>query len=253
MKNLIFLILISCAFSGQNPPLGWYAKSLGSSNAATSAAISDSLAAAHSWLAKAPTGPSANTTGLRFLYNTGGSDPDNATPGSVWIDNAGVLHYRTTEFDGSFINTNTGDNAENAWVTANFLPLTGGTLTGFTAFTTTGSLGQNVTTGQYLYFKPADGKWYKTDADAQATCIGAMGFALEDGSTDETISIQYDGSYTESNRFTLGVPYYVSASAGDLTETKPSTSGQFVVPACVALTVSTCHMKAEWFGGVQVP
>jgi hypothetical protein len=73
----------------------------------------------------------------------------------------------------------------------------------------------------------ASGAWVAVDADAEATTKGLIGMALGTSPTTNGLLVHGVG-YLSHNPGTAGDVLYVSATAGQLTGTQPSTTGQFV-------------------------
>lgn len=86
--------------------------------------------------------------------------------------------------------------------------------------------GESITVMDLVYFK-SDGKWWKTDADAEATTAGLLGIALETKSADQAMKVCLWGYVRDDtwNWTTLGDTLYAdTATAGGLTATAPSGS-----------------------------
>lgn len=80
----------------------------------------------------------------------------------------------------------------------------------------------------------SDGNWDDADADAEAT-VGQLAIALEAGTGTKALllsGIMRDDTWN----FTPGVQLYVSTTLGEITETAPSASGDFVQVVGYALT-----------------
>jgi len=91
-----------------------------------------------------------------------------------------------------------------------------------------GTLGETVAAYDALYLK-SDGKWYKAQADgSKQPCLG---IAMESGAADDQIRVFRVGKVTNSgwSWTTPGNPLYLSpTTAGEITETKPSSNVQVV-------------------------
>lgn len=96
--------------------------------------------------------------------------------------------------------------------------------------------------GQLVY-PSAAGTVNLADADA-VTTANVIGFAPDDVSAAATGSYQTNGlltltdwsAATGSATLTAGSRYYLSATAGRMTTTPPSSAGQFVVPVGTAIS-----------------
>tara|TARA_S200002703_G_scaffold7107_1_gene7520 strand:+ start:359 stop:1516 length:1158 start_codon:yes stop_codon:yes gene_type:complete len=73
----------------------------------------------------------------------------------------------------------------------------------------------------------ADGKYDPADASAESTAKGMLGVALDAGNDTEIINIMIKGSYT-TTALIPGSEYYLSESAGAITDTKPSATSSIV-------------------------
>jgi hypothetical protein len=111
--------------------------------------------------------------------------------------------------------------------------------------------GAALAAGDVVYLKSADGKWYDAKADAAATSgpvlIGICPAAISSGSTG---TILIDGVMEKTGwGLTAGSAYYVSpATAGAITATAPSTSGQQVRVVGHALSTVDLyfHPSVDW-------
>lgn len=81
--------------------------------------------------------------------------------------------------------------------------------------------GETLATRDAVYLKVSDGKAWKTDADDLAT-IGFIGFVESGVSSGATVKIRVAGIMTGFSALTPGSVYYVSATAGGITDTKPT-------------------------------
>jgi len=94
-----------------------------------------------------------------------------------------------------------------------------------------GVLGDTIAFGDLLYLATADQRWEKADADAETTAGDVMlAIALEAGIDGDTKKLLLRGFVREDDwAFTsYGQALYVSATAGSMTQTAPSTTGQIV-------------------------
>jgi hypothetical protein len=106
-----------------------------------------------------------------------------------------------------------------------------------TGLTIDGTFGSNAYTGDImgLMVLSADGSWDSADADAEAT-VGQLAIALEATDTGTGALLLWGIAENASWSFTAGDQLYVSATAGDITSTAPSASGQFVQVVGYAIT-----------------
>ena len=132
------------------------------------------------------------------------------------------------------------------------LPLAGGTMTGnitmgdnrviidstvadgtVSGITTTGNAGSAMVVGDVIVLLTSDNEWHPANADdgaADNLGTGMLGIALTAGSSG-AIDILLQGFAMVSGVFefaTAGAPLYLDDTAGDMSETAPSASGDFV-------------------------
>ena len=105
------------------------------------------------------------------------------------------------------------------------------TVTGTTHFETQGDivyLGSGSTTAGELCYLKADGAWAATDADAVATSGGVL-LALALGTDPDADGMLLRGMFTlDHSPGTIADELYVSTTAGDITGTAPSGTGDIV-------------------------
>lgn len=67
-------------------------------------------------------------------------------------------------------------------------------------------------------------------ADASSASVGkrAVGYVLANVSNSASATVYFDGTITGLSGLTIGVPYYLSGTAGAITPTAPTTSGYTV-------------------------
>jgi hypothetical protein len=89
-----------------------------------------------------------------------------------------------------------------------------------------------------LVYLNANGKWLEADADATGTSINLLGIALEAKTDTQAMNVALSGSFVRDDTFnwTIGVPLYVSGTIGEMTETKPTGSGDVVRTVGYAVT-----------------
>lgn len=74
--------------------------------------------------------------------------------------------------------------------------------------------GETYTAGMYVY-KKSDGKWWKAQSDGVAAEAGVKGMALADSLVAGAAALVGVGEITiGSHGITVGLPYYLSATAG---------------------------------------
>ena len=95
--------------------------------------------------------------------------------------------------------------------------------------------GEAFTTGQLLFLSSSN-QWYIADADAAATSTPLLGIALKDaGAANDLIAVLLEGHYSTdayhdqvATPATPGSPLYISTTAGNVTETAPTGTGDVV-------------------------
>lgn len=81
-----------------------------------------------------------------------------------------------------------------------------------------GIAGEAISSGQWVYFKESDGRWYLTDANTQATVKNVrIGMAKGAGTTGNSISGGvFVGGIEKTGTYVAGTTYYLSNTAGAL-------------------------------------
>jgi hypothetical protein len=79
--------------------------------------------------------------------------------------------------------------------------------------------GEALTAGDVVYLKSSDGKWWKTDADAEATSSGQVGVVVANADAEAAVQVRIRGPIADTG-LTVG-PYYLSGTAGAKTATAP--------------------------------
>lgn len=81
--------------------------------------------------------------------------------------------------------------------------------------------GEALSARDAVYLNTSDGKVYKCDAD-DLTKIGFIGFAQEAASLNASVNVIYDGHMPGFSGLTINATYYLSATNGEITATKPT-------------------------------
>ena len=104
--------------------------------------------------------------------------------------------------------------------------------------------GESVVFGEVCYIK-SDGKMWKADADAEATSY-CIAIALESISADASGSFLLIGvARDDSWAWTVGSPIYLSTTAGAMTQTAPSGSGDIVQILGIATHADRVYFKPD--------
>lgn len=113
----------------------------------------------------------------------------------------------------------------------------------YSGFVESGTVGEAVSFGDVLYLKFSDGKWWKAKADASAT-TPAQRMALASISANASGTLLIQGN-VRNDAWTLAanVIYLSAATAGLMTTTKPSTTGNQVQTLGTAKTTTTLYFN----------
>lgn len=111
----------------------------------------------------------------------------------------------------------------------------------------TGTLGETLAFGDTVYFKAADSKWWKTDADAEATCGNVkVGMVVVAGAADDARKILLQGKVRADSKFptmTIGAPVYFGTTAGEVQVAQPSGTDDVIRIAGYANTADELYFK----------
>jgi hypothetical protein len=111
--------------------------------------------------------------------------------------------------------------------------------------TLSATAGETVALGDVCYLK-SDGKFWKADADAQATADGMLAMATAAISADATGVFLLQGLYRDDTwTWTVGGKLYVGATAGNPTQTAPSTTGQIQRIVGYALSADVAYFGPD--------
>jgi len=115
--------------------------------------------------------------------------------------------------------------------------------------------------GQVVYASSAtDVNKAAANADATAKPIGLATAAISSAAsgsiqTSGVITLttgQWDALCGTTGGLTVGTVYFLSATAGLLTSTAPSTSGHYVSPVIVALSTTEASIVIDWTNRIKV-
>lgn len=126
-----------------------------------------------------------------------------------------------------------------------------------------GTAGENLTAGQAVYISPGTGvdsgrttgRLYKTDVGTTNGAVRSafIGFVVTTVTTGNAATVVTEGLATNQTGLTLGLPYYLDpATPGGVTATKPTTSGQYVVPAGMAVSTTVLQINSALGGSASV-
>lgn len=98
--------------------------------------------------------------------------------------------------------------------------------------------GESLSAGDFVYINTSDSnKVYKADADAGAKF--AIGYVLASAADEAAVTVYFEGINDQLSSLTVGAHYYLSATAGAVTATKPSSAGQTVYYIGTAISTSS--------------
>ena len=96
--------------------------------------------------------------------------------------------------------------------------------------------GATITVGKLCYLA-SDGDWELTDADVETTTKGMLGISLEGSTNGNDMKTLLQGFFRDDSfAFIAGDTLYVSTTAGGITNTAPTTAGDFVRVIGYAIT-----------------
>lgn len=100
--------------------------------------------------------------------------------------------------------------------------------------------GEALVAGNFIYI---NGSGQVMKADATAIGKKAVGYVLSAVSSGATATVYFDESNTGLTGLTAGSTYYLSATAGGVTTTPPTTAGQIVQELGVATSTTSIHVN----------
>jgi hypothetical protein len=133
-------------------------------------------------------------------------------------------------------------------------------VSGSTSQFRSGTAGEDLTAGMWVYLKTSDNKYYGADADAtavglDANCKNVAGVVVVGGATGATISIQTAGDYICGGTVVPGMVYLLSGTKGGFCPTGVATTlvaTDYVTQVGIAISNSALHILI-YSTGVQVP
>ena len=96
----------------------------------------------------------------------------------------------------------------------------------WSGITTSGVLGDTIAKGDLCYLNNDDGRWELADANLSDGYDKVLGICLDDGADGDTTTMLLYGKVRSAAfpALTVGKPSYISETAGDITETAPTTT-----------------------------
>lgn len=137
------------------------------------------------------------------------------------------------------------------WKEGRFVTLfgDGSNLTGLAASVTTRNYtaGESLTAGNAVYLKKADGKVYKAVAGASETGFNFIGFAQATVALNATVAVAVAGIDANQSALTVGSWYFLTATAGNISDTPGTT-----VTRRIGLALSATQILIVPDGGLRV-
>ncbi len=102
--------------------------------------------------------------------------------------------------------------------------------------------GETLAAGDFVYINTSDSnRIYKADADA----IGkkAIGYVLAAASVAASVTVYFEGINDQLSGLTVGSDYFLSATAGGVTTTVPSSAGQIAQYLGTAISATAIPFK----------
>lgn len=157
---------------------------------------------------------------------------------SVTLPTSGTLMANLVEDTTPELGGNLVVNQKNIDVSATL-----STNSSYSGIIETGTVGENVVFGDVLYLKFSDGKWWKAKADAYAT-TPALRMAMASISANASGVLLIEGNVRyDSWSFTASNVWLSAATAGAITTTQPSTTGNQIQYLGVAKTSTKMYFK----------
>ena len=97
-------------------------------------------------------------------------------------------------------------------------------------------LGSTSVTVNKVYYWKASSTWEETDADTEAKTNGLLAYANSSGTASTNRMVLQGIVFESGHGYTIGAPLYVSTTAGDLSNTAPSGTGDCVRVVGYAIT-----------------
>lgn len=120
----------------------------------------------------------------------------------------------------------------------------------YSGFTVGGTSGYAQAFGDLVYLDPTDSRWEKCDANAASAADGdsrgTVGMVVSAGTDGNACTILLQGTVRADAKFptlTVNAPSYVSETAGEITETKPTTTDAVVRCVGFALTANELYFN----------
>lgn len=107
--------------------------------------------------------------------------------------------------------------------------------------------GETLTAGDVVYMA-ADGKVYQALANGVPIEARVLGIANEAGTTNNPVDIVIHGNDTNQVGLTVGSPYFLSTTAGAISATAPTGSGEVIVRVGYATSATSINIQPTVIG-----
>lgn len=105
-----------------------------------------------------------------------------------------------------------------------------------------GTAGATITAGQVVYLDSSDGRYKLADTDSATAAVRVpRGIALHGSSNGQPLQILTRGSITIGGTTVVGVPYYLSGTAGGICPYADVAAGDY--PALLGIGTSVTQIK----------
>lgn len=117
-----------------------------------------------------------------------------------------------------------------------------------TASRESGTAGETIAAGKFVYKNSTSHKWMLADADSvTAAARQARGVALNSASLDQPLVVATGGPVTIGGTLTAGLAYYLSSTAGGMCPVADIGTGEYVCLLGIAASTTVLNV------GIQFP
>lgn len=115
---------------------------------------------------------------------------------------------------------------------------------------TQGTIGETITTGQCVYLKSSDSRWWKAQCDgtAEEAGSGGLGIALNGGAAGQPLDVQTSGVIAIGGTVAVGQLYCVGATAGEIVPYGDLSSTNYVSELGIASTTGAITLSVNASG-----
>lgn len=102
--------------------------------------------------------------------------------------------------------------------------------------------GEALSAGDFIYI---NGTGQAMKADATSAAKAARGYTLSAASSGANVTVYFDESNSALTSLTPGATYYLSSTAGQVTTTAPTTTGNIVQEVGFATSANNLHVNIQ--------